>query len=51
MCLVASSVNRSDVNDRFPGRVRKTSPRKTKQTKRNQDYSNRLFHGGLLGQL
>jgi DNA-binding CsgD family transcriptional regulator len=33
MCLVAGSVNRSDVDDLFPGRVRKTSPRKTEQTK------------------
>jgi hypothetical protein len=35
--LVASSVNRSDVNDLFRGRVRKTSPRKAEQAKDNKD--------------
>jgi hypothetical protein len=44
MCFVASSVNRSDVDDRFPGRIGKTSPHKTEQAKRNQDYSKRLVH-------
>ncbi len=39
MCLVTRRVNRPDVNDLFPGRVRKTSLRKTEQTKRNQDDS------------
>jgi hypothetical protein len=42
MCLVASSVNRSDVDNRFPGRVRKASPRKTEQAKRNQ-YDPKCF--------
>jgi hypothetical protein len=45
MCLVASSMNRSDVNDLFPGRVRKTSPRKTDQPKYNQDHPKRFIHG------
>src|SRR5450759_1557518 len=49
MCLVACSVNRSDVNDFFAGRVCKTSPRKTEQTKRNQDNSKRLVHGASFG--
>jgi hypothetical protein len=48
MCLVARSVNGSDVDDLFPGGVRKTSPRKTEQTKHNQDHPKRLIHGGLL---
>ena len=48
--LFASSMNRSNINDLFPGRVRKTSPRKSDQTKRNQDYSKRFVHGGLLRQ-
>ena len=47
MCLVAGSVNRSDVDNLFPGRVRKTSPRKTEQAKRNQDYSKRFVHDDL----
>jgi len=49
MCLVASSVNRSDVNDLFPGRVRKTSSRKTEQTKPNQDHPKRLVHTASFG--
>ena len=47
MCLVASRVNRSDVDDRFPGGVRKTSPRKTEQAKHDQDNSKRFVHNGL----
>jgi len=50
VCLFACSVNRSDVNELFPGGVRKTSPRKTEQTECNQDYSKRLGHGDLLWQ-
>jgi hypothetical protein len=42
MCLVASRVNRSDVDDSFPGRVRKTSPHKSDQTNHNQDDSKRF---------
>ena len=49
MRYVASSVDRSDVNDLFPGRVRKTSPGKTEQTQRNQDYPKRLVHGASVG--
>jgi hypothetical protein len=41
-------VNRSDVDDPFPGCVRKTAPRKTDQTKYNQDHPKRFVHGGLL---
>ena len=43
--LFACSVNWSDVNDLFPGCVRKTSPRKTDQPKYNQDHPKRLIHG------
>src|ERR1039458_6291784 len=32
VCLFACSVNRSDVNHLFPGRVRKTSPGQTEKT-------------------
>lgn len=42
-------MNWPDVNDPFFGRVGKTAPRQTEQTNRNQDYSKRLVHGGLLG--
>ena len=49
MRLLASCVDRSDVNDLFPGRVRKTSPGKTEQTERNQDYPKRFVHGTSLG--
>src|ERR1700674_478779 len=48
VCLVASGVNGSDVKNLFPGRVRKTTPRKTEYAKRNQDDPKRLVHGGLL---
>jgi hypothetical protein len=49
MCLVASSVNWSDVNDLLPGRVRKTSPRKTNQSKYNQDHPKRPIHEASFG--
>ena len=49
MRLFASCVDRSDINDLLPGRVRKTSPGKTDQTKRNQDYPHRLVHGASVG--
>jgi len=49
MCLIASSVNRSDVNDLLPGRVRKTSPRKPGQSKYNQDHPNCSNHGASFG--
>jgi hypothetical protein len=48
MFFLAGSVNRSDVHDLFPGRVRKASPRKTEQAKRNQDDSKHFVHGDLL---
>jgi hypothetical protein len=48
VCLFAGSVNRADVNQLFPGRVSKASPRKTAQTERNQDHSERFVHGNLL---
>jgi hypothetical protein len=37
--LVTCRVNRPDVNDLFSGGICKTAPRKTAQTKRNQDDS------------
>jgi hypothetical protein len=40
--------NRPDVDNLFPGCVRKTSPRKTEQAKGNQNYSKRSVHGVLL---
>ena len=49
MRYVASSVDRSDVNHLLPGRVGKTSPRKTEQTQRNQDHPKRLVHGASVG--
>ena len=49
MRLLVSCVDRSDVNDLFPGRVRKTSPGKTAQPKRDQDYPQRLVHGASVG--
>ena len=50
MCFFASSVNRSDVDDLFPGRVRKTSPRKTEQAKHYQNDAKRFAHGSPLRQ-
>ena len=47
--LVASCVNRSDVENLFPGRVRKTSPRETEQTEPNQDNSKRLVQAVSFG--
>ena len=49
MRLFASSVNRSDVDDLFRGRVRKTSPCKTEQAKHNQDDPNRSIHAVSFG--
>ena len=48
MRLFASGMDQSDVNDLFPGRVRETSPGKTEQPKRNQDYPKRLVHGASV---
>src|ERR1700682_980274 len=48
VCLIASSVNGSDVENLLPRRVRKTTPRKTEYAKRNQDDPQRLVHGGPL---
>ena len=42
MRLFASCVDRSDVNDLFPGRVRKTAPGKTEPTERYQEYPKRF---------
>ena len=44
--LFASSVNRSDVDGLFPGRIRKPTPRKTKQAKRYRNDARRFAHGG-----
>jgi hypothetical protein len=48
MRLVAGSVNRSDVNDLFPGGVSESTPDEANQAKRNQDYSERFVHRCLL---
>ena len=45
--LVASCVNRSDVENLFPGRVRKTAPCKTEYAKRDQDDPKCLVHVGM----
>jgi len=47
MGLIASRVNRPDVDNLFLRRVCKPSPRKTEQTKRNEDHS-KYFHNSLL---
>jgi hypothetical protein len=44
MCLVAGSVNRSDIDDLLPRRVRKTSSRKTEHTKCNENNPNCLHN-------
>jgi hypothetical protein len=48
--LFASSVNRSDVDDLFPGRIRKPTPRKAEQAKHYQNDANRFAHGSPLRQ-
>jgi len=48
--LFASSVNRSDVDDLFPGRIRKPTPRKTEQAKHYQNDAKRFAHGSPLRQ-
>ena len=48
--LFASSVNRADVDELFPGGVRKASPHKTEQSQCNQNDSERFVHGHLLRQ-
>jgi hypothetical protein len=48
--LLASSVNRSDIDDLFPSRVRKPAPRKTEQTKHYQNDAKRFVHGSPLSQ-
>lgn len=45
MGLVASSVNRSDIDDLFLSRVRKPAPRKTEQAKHYQNDAKRFAHG------
>ena len=49
MSLFASSVNRSDVDDLFPGRIRKPTPRKTEQAKHYQNDAKRFAHGSPFG--
>ena len=46
--LFASGVNWSDVHDFFCSRVRKASPRKTEQTRDDQNDSKYFVHNGLL---
>jgi hypothetical protein len=48
VCLFASRVNWSDVDDLFPGRIRKPTPRKTEQAKHYQNDAKRFVHGCLL---
>jgi hypothetical protein len=48
--LLASSVNRSDIHDLFPGRIRKPAPRKAKQAKHYQNDAKRFAHGSPLRQ-
>src|SRR5579872_2594778 len=48
MRLVASRVNRPDVNHLFPRGVRKASPHQTQQANRNQDDSKCFIHGTPL---
>jgi hypothetical protein len=48
--LFASSVNRSDVDDLFPGRVCKPTPRETEQAKHYQNDAKRFAHGSPLRQ-
>jgi hypothetical protein len=43
--LLASSVNRSDIDDLFLSRVRKPAPRKTEQAKHYQNDAKRFAHG------
>ena len=47
VCLFAGSMNRSNVDDFFSSRIRKSSPRKAEQTNHNKDNSNRFVHSGL----
>src|ERR1035441_1042232 len=47
--LLASSMNRSDVDDLFPGRIRKPTPRKTEQAKHYQNDAKRFAHGSPFG--
>ena len=48
--LFACSVNWSDVDDLFPGRIRKPTPRKTEQAKHYQNDAKRFAHGSPLRQ-
>jgi len=47
---LASSMNRSDVDDLFPSRIRKPTPRETEQAKHYQDDAKRFAHGSPLRQ-
>src|SRR5208282_3316551 len=49
MRYVASSMDRPDINDLLPGRVRITSPRQAEQAQCNQDYPKRFVHGASVG--
>ena len=48
--LFASSVNRSDIDDLFPSRILKPTPRKTEQAKHYQNDAKRFAHGNPLRQ-
>ena len=48
--LLASGVNRSDVDDLFASRIRKPTPRETEQAKHDQNDAKRFAHGSPLRQ-
>ena len=48
--LLANSMNRSDVDDLFRGRIRIPTPRKTEQAKHYQNDAKRFAHGSPLRQ-
>jgi hypothetical protein len=47
VCLFASRVNRSDIENLLSSRVGETSPHKSEQTNHNQDNPKRFVHGCL----
>jgi len=49
VCLFASGLDRSNVNNLFISRAGKPSPRQTKQARHNQDYSSALFTAASFG--
>ena len=47
--LLASSMNRSDVDGLFPSRIRKPTPRETELAKHYQNDAKRFAHDSLFG--